>query len=153
MLEIFSDPLLACKKSMLERDKRLGVDMVQDKPQLEIQKYQVLLEDVQQILEKTIQDIEDQMISDRAAKQRLLRDVTDKQAAIEIDTHASGCRPENAVPKSFKFDPDLMSPEKGAITLAEWERTTRHNIEKGEQEIKKSAAFGPRIEVSSQAII
>lgn len=132
---------------MLERDKRLGVDMVQDKPQLDIQKYQLFLEEVCEILDKTIQDIEDQMITDRAVKQRLLRDVTDKQSALEIDTHASGCRPENAVPKSFKFDPDLMSTEKAAITMAEWERSTRHNIEKAEQELKKSAAFGPRVEV------
>lgn len=132
---------------MMERDKRLGVDLVLDKPQQEIQKYQIHLEDVFEVFEKTIQEIEDQMIADRAAKQRLLRDVTDKQAALEIDTHASGCRPENLVSRGFKFDSDLMAPEKSAVTLAEWERSTRHNIEKAEEEVKKSTDFGPRVEV------
>ncbi|KAF8766392.1 tektin-1-like [Argiope bruennichi] len=140
------DPILACKKAMMERDKRLGVDMVQDKPQMEIQKYHILLEDVLAIFEKTIQEIEDQMISDRAAKQRLLRDVTDKQAALEIDTHASSCRPENKPSKGFKFDPDLMTPEKVSLTMADWERTTRHNIEKAEREVKNSRDFTPRTE-------
>ncbi|XP_035208460.1 tektin-1-like [Stegodyphus dumicola] len=140
------DPISTCKKAMMERDKRLGVDMVQDKPQLEIQKYLTYLEEIVPIFEKTIQEIEDQMICDRAAKQRLLRDVTDKQAAIEIDTHASNCRPENSASRSFKFDPSLMNPEKAALTLAEWERSTRHNIEKAEQMIKISSEFVPRVE-------
>lgn len=141
-------PLMMCKKAMIERDKRLGVDMVQDKPQMEIQKYHIYIEDVFGVFEKTIQEIEDQMISDRAAKQRLLRDVTDKQAALEIDTHASNCRPENSSSKGFKFDPNLITPEKTALTVADWERTTRHNIQKAEQEIKNSRDFIPRVEVS-----
>ncbi|GBN13222.1 Tektin-1 [Araneus ventricosus] len=142
------DPILACKRAMMERDKRLGVDMVQDKPQMEIQKYHLFLEDVLAIFEKTVQEVEDQMISARAAKQRLLRDVTDKQAALEIDTHASSCRPENMPSKGFKFDPGLMTPEKASLTMADWERTTRHNIEKAEREVKNSWDFTPRIEVS-----
>ncbi|GIY58892.1 tektin [Caerostris extrusa] len=116
--ESCKDPIIACKKAMMQRDKRLGVDM----------------------------EIDDQMINDRAAKQRLLRDITDKEAALEIDTHASSCRPENTSTKGFKFDPNLMNPEKATLTLADWERTTRHNIERGEREIKNSWDFTPRIE-------
>ncbi|XP_015912205.1 tektin-1-like [Parasteatoda tepidariorum] len=140
------DPILACKKTTMERDKRLGTDMVQDKPQQEIQKYLLYLEEVVGVFEKTIQEIEDQMISDRAAKQRLLRDVADKQAALEIDAHASSCRPENTITKDFKFDPHLMNPEKSAVTMAEWERNTRHNIEKAEQAVKNSRTIYPRVE-------
>ncbi|GFT52450.1 tektin-1 [Nephila pilipes] len=140
------EPILACKRAMMERDKRLGVDMVQDNPQIQIQKYHVFLEDVLAVLDKTMQEVDDQMISDRAAKQRLLRDVTDKQAALEIDTHASSCRPENSASKAFRFDPHLMTPEKSSLTLADWERTTRHNIEKAEREVKNSWDFLPRVE-------
>lgn len=141
-----SDAILACKKAMLERDKRQGVDMVQDKPQREIQKYMVLMQDVQAIFDKILEDIEDLMISHRAAKRRLLHDVTDKQMALEIDTHASGCRPENFVSRNFQFDVDLMSPKEEAITPAEWERSTRRNIDKAEQEIKRSSEFGVFVE-------
>lgn len=144
--ESCKDPMLGCRKAMCFRDKRLSVDMVQDRPQREIQKYIVLLDEVMEMFDNTIEQIDDQIISNRAVRHSLLRDVSDKQAALEIDISASGSRPQNSASSDFKFDPNLLETERKALTLAEWERLTRHNIEKSLQHIKFSTDFGPRVE-------
>ncbi|XP_060074860.1 tektin-4-like [Ylistrum balloti] len=113
------------------RQRRTGVDLVQDSVELGLLKEVEMINNVQDLLRKTTDQAEKQIKLNREAKQNLEMDWSDKKDALEIDT-ASGALRNGHTNKQFysgaaKFEEIQSTPES-------WAQYTHDNIVKAEHE-------------------
>lgn len=113
------------------RQRRQGVDLVQDDVELGLLKEVEIINNCQDLLKKTIDQADKQIKLNREAKQNLEMDWSDKKEALEIDT-ASGALKNEHTNKQFysgaaKFEEIQSTPES-------WAQFTHDNIVRAEHE-------------------
>ncbi|XP_064622368.1 tektin-4-like [Lineus longissimus] len=111
--------------------RRLGVDLVQDEVELSLLKEVEIINNVQDLLRKTIVQAENQIKFNRDAKQNLEMDWSDKKEADEIDS-ICGILRNNSTNKQFyagaaKFEEIQSTPES-------WAQFSHDNIVRAEHE-------------------
>lgn len=85
----FSRPITA-KECLDRRCGRSDTELVRDVPEEELVKEIALIGEIKNTFERTLKNVEDQQIENRAARQRLEFDWSDKKDASEIDAINAG---------------------------------------------------------------
>ncbi|XP_013399215.1 tektin-4 [Lingula anatina] len=124
-------PLHISTDNLNARQRRQTIDLVQDEVELALLKEVEIINNVQDLLRKTITQAEKQISANRDAKQNLEMDWSDKLEAFQIDT-ASGALRNTHTHKQFyagsaKFEEIQSTPES-------WAQFTHDNIVRAEHE-------------------
>lgn len=124
-------PLHIATDNLNCRQRRENIDLVQDDVELSLLKEVEIINNVQDLLKKTIGQAETQIRLNRDAKQNLEMDWSDKKEALEIDT-ASGALRNHHTNKQFypgaaKFQEIQSTPES-------WAQFSHDNIVRAEHE-------------------
>ncbi|XP_060744510.1 tektin-1 [Tachysurus vachellii] len=140
-----AEPLQATLDCLNERQKRVEIDLVHDNLEKELLKEKDVIEGVLTLLQRTLEQIIEQIRLNRAAKYYLEKDLRDKFQAERIDdfcsllssTTASG---EEQAGAGQRPDGGL------AVTPQEWETFSDVNIGKAEKERNNSASLRALVE-------
>ncbi|GJQ70597.1 hypothetical protein Trydic_g22991 [Trypoxylus dichotomus] len=120
------------------RASRLDSDLVRDEVEEELIKEMALTAEVRMLFEKSLKDIEMQLIEDKTAKQRLEYDWSDKSQAHEIDVINVALNNRSNVmlfkPGAVRFPDNQSSPE-------HWENFTRETLQESEATRQRSVAL------------
>merc|ERR1711912_150738 len=113
------------------RQRRQGIDLVQDDVELNLLKEVEVINNVQDLLKKTIKEADQQIKRNRDRKQELEMDWSDKKEAEEIDSFCGGLKNEHTSKQfhagSAKFQEIQSTPES-------WAQFTHDNITRAEHE-------------------
>ncbi|XP_071106114.1 tektin-4-like [Haliotis cracherodii] len=124
-------PLHIATDNLNCRQRRQGVDLVQDDPELSLLKEVEIINNVQDLLQRTIGQADAQIKQNRNAKQDLEMDWSDKKEALEIDTKCASLRNHHThkqfYPGAAKFQEIQSTPES-------WAQFSHDNIVRAEHE-------------------
>lgn len=124
-------PLHIATDNLNCRQRRQGVDLVQDNVELGLLKEVEIINNVQDLLKKTIDQSDKQIKLNRNAKQNLEMDWSDKKEALEIDSKSGALRNEHTDKQFYsgaaKFEEIQSTPES-------WAQFTHDNIVRAEHE-------------------
>lgn len=113
------------------RQNRLGVDLVQDEPELQLLKEVEVINSARELLARTLQETEIQIKRNRAEKNNLEFDWSDKKEAKELDNFCGGLRNQNT---RKMYYPGVARLQEIQSTPESWAQYSHDNIEKAEQE-------------------
>ncbi|KAI4465455.1 tektin [Holotrichia oblita] len=120
------------------RATRLDPELVRDEVEEELIKETALIAEIKILFEKTLKDIEMQLLEDKTAKQRLEYDWSDKSQAHEIDVINVALNNRSNVmsfkPGAVRFPDNQSSPE-------HWENFTRETLQESEATRQRSVAL------------
>jgi len=124
-------PLHIATDNLNCRQKRQAVDLVQDNVELNLLKEVEVINNVQDLLKRTIKESDSQVKRNRDRKQELEMDWSDKKEANELDTFCGALRNETTCKQfhagSAKFQEIQSTPES-------WAQFTHDNITRAEHE-------------------
>lgn len=124
-------PLHIATDNLNARQRRQAIDLVQDGPELALLKEVEIINNVQDLLRKTIDQAAKQISANRDAKQNLEMDWSDKLEAFQIDTGSGALRNKNTHKQfyagSAKFEEIQSTPES-------WAQFSHDNIVRAEHE-------------------
>jgi len=124
-------PLHIATDNLNCRQRRQGIDLVQDDVELNLLKEVEVINNVQDLLKKTIQETDAQIKRNRDRKQELEMDWSDKKEADEIDAFCAGLKNGMTCKQFFagsaKFQEIQSTPES-------WAQFTHDNITRAEHE-------------------
>ncbi|KFO90884.1 Tektin-1, partial [Buceros rhinoceros silvestris] len=137
-LESCKEPLAIAQKCLLNRQKRIGIDLVHDEVEHELLKEAEVLQGVIALLGRTLEQTSEQIRLNRAAKYNLEMDLKDKFAALMIDDYCASLT--NNTPdiryadNPVKIDGNFVSPE-------DWRDFSNINVEKADKQRNNSLAL------------
>ncbi|KPP75479.1 tektin-1-like [Scleropages formosus] len=138
-LESCSEPLRVTLQCMLEREKRVGIDLVHDDVERELIKEKEVIEGVSALLQRTLEQINEQIRLNRSVKYYLEKDLRDKVQAEQIDDYCS-----NLSNTSINI-PHTVAPipttGRATVTPKEWEQFSDLNMSKAEREKNNSVSL------------
>lgn len=124
-------PLHIATDNLNCRQRRQGIDLVQDDVELNLLKEVEVINNVQDLLKKTIKETDAQIKRNRDRKQELEMDWSDKKEADEIDAFCAGLKNGMTCKQFFagsaKFQEIQSTPES-------WAQFTHDNITRAEHE-------------------
>ncbi|XP_026469916.1 tektin-4-like [Ctenocephalides felis] len=111
------------------RSGRMEPDLVRDNVEEELIRELALIKEINDLFERTLKDVEMQLVANKTAKARLECDWSDKQQSFEIDTlNCSLTIKSNII--LFKPGATRLGPQQS--TLEHWEHFTRETLNEGE---------------------
>lgn len=128
-------PLMIAQQCLANREKRMKVDLVHDNVEMQLLKEVEVIEGVQALLQRTLEQATEQIRLLRSAKYYLDKDRKDKFQANNIDNTCASL--ENTT-QGLRFAKEAVKVEKNSVTPDEWEDFSNKNILKAERE-KNSA--------------
>nr|CAD7430719.1 unnamed protein product [Timema monikensis] len=126
------------------RTARLEPDLVRDQVEEELIKEIALINEVRDLMSRMLTQMEEQQKINKAVKQRLEMDWSDKKEAYEIETANIGLK--NTSP-TILFHPGATRFADGQSTPETWEFLTRENLDLLETERNKSKDLRHILEV------
>ncbi|XP_060529605.1 tektin-1 isoform X2 [Cylas formicarius] len=124
-----------CRKCIILREGRIGIDMCYDDVERELKRELEVIEGTQKMLQRALEQANEQVRRLKSTKYFMDRDLEDKERVFKIDCHNSTLR-ETSLNLSIYHG---LSPlNRGNITLEEWEEFTKNNIEKAAKEINSA---------------
>ncbi|XP_069760693.1 tektin-4 isoform X2 [Narcine bancroftii] len=117
--------------NLQNRDRRQGPDLVLDAVEGELLKEVDLIQNVQGVLKRTLDQVVTQLRKNRDAKELLEMDWSDKYEAYKIDVKAGGLNNQST---NIQFHPNSSKFEDNSSTPESWAQATHCNIYKAEQE-------------------
>ncbi|XDV32049.1 hypothetical protein PO909_002948 [Leuciscus waleckii] len=136
-LESCSQPFQVTLQCLTEREKRVAIDLVHDGVEEELLKEKEVIEGVMVLLQRTLEQINEQIRLIRSVKYYLEKDLQDKFQAERIDDFCS---------LLTNTSPDLKEGNSNlsvgiAVTPEEWESLCNLNISKAENEKNNSLSL------------
>ncbi|XP_037051318.1 tektin-4 [Bradysia coprophila] len=128
-------PERIAKECLDRRCGRSDTELVRDVPEEELVREIALIGEIQTTLKKTLKNVEDQQIENRAARQRLEFDWSDKKDASEIDAINAGLNSKSST-ILFKHGATRFMNEQS--TERYWKHFTEQNLEECESTRQKS---------------
>ncbi|NWW45753.1 TEKT1 protein, partial [Pedionomus torquatus] len=137
-LESCKEPLDVAQKCLLNRQRRAGIDLVHDEVEQELMKEAEVLQGVIALLERTLEQTNEQIRLSRSAKYDLEMDLKDKFTALMIDDYCASLTNNTPdiryVDHTVKIEGNFVSPE-------DWTDFSNVNIEKAEKQRNNSLAL------------
>ncbi|XP_028563182.2 tektin-1 [Podarcis muralis] len=148
-LENFKQPLCISQQCLLNRERRVGIDLVHDEVEQELIKEVEVLQGVVALLERTLEQAIEQVRLNRSAKYNLEQDLKDKYTAFNIDNYCSNLN--NNTP-DIRCAQNVLKVEENSVSPEEWEDFSNTNVEKADQQRNNSLALRALIDsILSQA--
>ncbi|XP_057294345.1 tektin-1-like [Hydractinia symbiolongicarpus] len=142
-LEATQIPLHIAKECLRNREKRIGIDLVHDDVEVQLLKEVEVIEGVQALLKRTLEQATEQIRLLRSANYYLGKDITDKFYALKIDDRCSSLK--NTSPDKY-YAPNSVKIQANSVTPEEWEQFSNKNVLKGEQERNSSVTLRSMID-------
>ncbi|KAL4647560.1 tektin-1-like [Arapaima gigas] len=143
-VESCSEPLRVTLQCMFEREKRVGIDLVHDDVEKELHKQQEVIEGVSSLLQRTLEQIKEQIRLNRSVKYYLERDLRDKVQAEQIDDYCSNLSNTSTnIPHTVAH---IATTGRATITPQQWEQFSDVNMAKAEQEKNNSVSLRVLVE-------
>ncbi|XP_072547640.1 tektin-1 [Salminus brasiliensis] len=139
-LESTSEPLKATLDCLDERQKRVAIDLVNDEVEREMLKEKEVIEGVKTLLQRTLEQIIEQIRLIRSAKYYLEKDLRDKLQAERIDDFCSMLTITSASAEEQTGTAQFTAGG-AAVTPEEWENFSNMNIRKAEREKNNSLSL------------
>ncbi|NWR60558.1 TEKT1 protein, partial [Bucorvus abyssinicus] len=137
-LENCKEPLIIAQKCLLNREKRRGIDLVHDEVEHELVKEAEVLQGVIALLGRTLEQTNEQIRLNRAAKYNLEMDLKDKFTALMIDDYCASLTNNSPdmryADEPVKIEGNFVSPE-------DWRDFSNVNIEKADKQRNNSLAL------------
>jgi len=136
-------PLHIAKECLQNRQKRMSIDLVHDDVEVQLLKEVEIIEGVQAMLRRTLDQATEQIRLLRSANHYLGKDIGDKFSALGIDDHCAGLG--NDSPQKY-FAPGAVKVQANSITTEEWETFSNKNVLKAERERNSAVTIESMIE-------
>ncbi|KAM7534002.1 hypothetical protein Aperf_G00000117428 [Anoplocephala perfoliata] len=118
------------------RDRRRGIDYVEDKPDIELRKEkQILLKNIK-LMQIQVDKILNKIIRLKEIRQRILKDIEDKQTAKDIDLKQINLK---SIAASLKVNP--TATPRNMLSMREWDQFSRQNICLGNKETSEESVL------------
>ncbi|KAK0135803.1 Tektin-1 [Merluccius polli] len=140
-LEACSDPLRVTLLCLDERTKRAPVEQACDEVERELLREMEVFEGVASLLQRTLEQIIEQIRLNRSAKYHLEKDLKNKFQAQSIDDSCTLMTNHSLNPNHRPKDLPLSPPPSMAVSPEEWEGLSGINISRAEQEKANSASL------------
>ncbi|XP_075450578.1 tektin-1 [Ascaphus truei] len=137
-LEGCMEPLSIVQQCLIEREKRVGIDLVHDEVERELIKEVEVIQGVIALLQRTLEQIIEQIRESRSAKYSLEKDLTDKFQALKIDNFCSTLT--NNTP-DISYAANVARIQGNSVSPIEWEHFTDANIVKAEKQRNNAVAL------------
>ncbi|XP_067222267.1 tektin-1 isoform X2 [Chanodichthys erythropterus] len=137
-LESCSEPLQVTLQCLTEREKRVAIDLVHDEVEEELLKEKEVIEGVMVLLQRTLEQINEQIRLIRSVKYYLEKDLQDKFHAERIDDF---CSLLTNTPPDLNGGNSNFTSVGIAVTPEEWENLCNLNISKAEKEKNNSLSL------------
>lgn len=134
-LEATAEPLHIAKQCLANREKRRAIDLVHDDVQKQLLKEVETIEGVQALLQRTLEQSQEQIRLNRKAKFQLEKDLKDKFSALSIDEYCENLRNNSA---GLRFKEGSAKIEANSVCPEDWQDFSNENILKGERERQSS---------------
>uniref|UniRef100_A0A1B6GLH9 Tektin n=1 Tax=Cuerna arida TaxID=1464854 RepID=A0A1B6GLH9_9HEMI len=121
-----------CTKCIVLREGRLGIDLCHDDVERELLKEREVIEGAQSLLDRTLEQVNEQLRRLRALIYTLVRDLDGKAEVIAIDKHNRGLK-ETSLNLSLYHGNTPLDP--GTVTDEEWAMYTQQNIDRAAKEL------------------
>uniref|UniRef100_A0A1B6M9P2 Tektin n=1 Tax=Graphocephala atropunctata TaxID=36148 RepID=A0A1B6M9P2_9HEMI len=121
-----------CTKCIVLREGRLGIDLCHDDVERELLKEREVIEGAQSLLDRTLEQVNEQLRRLRALIYTLVRDLNGKAEVIAIDKHNRGLK-ETSLNLSLYHGNTPLDP--GTVTDEEWAMYTQQNIDRAAKEL------------------
>ncbi|XP_065054990.1 tektin-1-like [Rhopilema esculentum] len=142
-------PLHVAKQCLANRNERLQIDLVHDDVEIQLIKEVEVIEGVQALLKKTLDQATEQIRLLRSAKYYLGKDINDKFTALSLDNKCADLQNDSPglyyAPKSVKIETNSVTPE-------EWESFSNKNFLKAERECNSSKTLRSMIDEILQEV-
>ncbi|NWR21622.1 TEKT1 protein, partial [Emberiza fucata] len=137
-LEGCKEPLVVAQKCLLYRQRRVGIDLVHDEVEQQLLKEVEVLQGIIALLERTLEQTNEQIRRNRSAKYDLDMDLKDKFTALTIDDYCASLT--NDTPHIVYAD-NAMKPEGNFVSPEDWIDFTNINVEKADKQRNNSLAL------------
>ncbi|XP_009467183.1 PREDICTED: tektin-1 [Nipponia nippon] len=137
-LESCKEPLLIAQKCLLNRQRRLGIDLVQDEVEQELVKEAEVLQGVIALLGHTVEQTKEQIRLNRSAKYNLEMDLKDKFTALMIDDYCASLT--NNTP-DIRYADNAVKIEGNFVSPEDWTDFSNINVEKADKQRNNSLAL------------
>ncbi|PAA53687.1 hypothetical protein BOX15_Mlig028559g3, partial [Macrostomum lignano] len=148
-LESYQEPLHISQQCLINREGRIGIDLVHDDVQKELLKEVEVNQGAQALLLKTLEQAKEQLRLNRKAKYQLEKDIADKRSAEQLDSHCVALKGNSAglgrSPCAVGIDSKSVSPE-------EWQELSNRNILEAEKQRQNSAHMCSIVDGILQAV-
>uniref|UniRef100_A0A1I8GZC7 Tektin n=2 Tax=Macrostomum lignano TaxID=282301 RepID=A0A1I8GZC7_9PLAT len=148
-LESYQEPLHISQQCLINREGRIGIDLVHDDVQKELLKEVEVNQGAQALLLKTLEQAKEQLRLNRKAKYQLEKDIADKRSAEQLDSHCVALKANSAglgrSPCAVGIDSKSVSPE-------EWQELSNRNILEAEKQRQNSAHMCSIVDGILQAV-
>ncbi|NXY73115.1 TEKT1 protein, partial [Glareola pratincola] len=149
-LESCKEPLDIAQKCLLNRQRRAGIDLVHDEVDQELAKEAEVLHGVIALLERTLEQTNEQIRLNRSAKYDLEMDLKDKFTALMIDDYCASLTDNTPdiryADNALKIEGNFVSPE-------DWIDFSNINVEKAEKQRNNSLVLRALIDgILSQTV-
>uniref|UniRef100_A0A8C3KL16 Tektin n=1 Tax=Calidris pygmaea TaxID=425635 RepID=A0A8C3KL16_9CHAR len=134
-LESCKEPLDIAQKCLLNRQRRAGIDLVHDDVEQELVKEAEVLQGVIALLERTLEQTNEQIRLNRAAKYSLEMDLKDKFTALMIDNYCASLT--NNTP-DIRYTDHTVKIEGTFVSPEDWTDFSNINVEKAEKQRNNS---------------
>ncbi|XP_064022267.1 tektin-1 [Pogoniulus pusillus] len=137
-LESCQEPLVIAQKCLLNRQRRLGIDLVHDEVEQELVKEVEVLQEVIALLGRTLEQTNEQIRLNRSAKYNLEMDLKDKFTALMIDDYCANLT--NNTP-NISYSDTAVKTEWNFVSPEDWVDFSTINIEKADKQRNNSLAL------------
>nr|XP_004672467.2 tektin-1 isoform X1 [Jaculus jaculus]XP_045014738.1 tektin-1 isoform X1 [Jaculus jaculus] len=137
-LESFKEPLHITERCLAYREKRVGIDLVHDEVEQELQKEAEIIQGVIALLKRTLEEAVEQIRLNRSAKYNLEKDLKDKFVALTIDDI---CFSLNNNSPNIKYSENAVRIESNSVSLEDWLDFSNANVEKADKQRNNSLAL------------
>ncbi|NXK52571.1 TEKT1 protein, partial [Chauna torquata] len=149
-LESCKEPLVIAQRCLLSRQRRAGIDLVHDEVEQELVKEVEVLQGVIALLERTLEQTNEQIRLNRSAKYNLEMDLKDKFTALMIDNYCASLT--NNTPDVIYAD-NRVKIEGNFVSPEDWIDFSNINVEKADKQRNNSLALRALIEsILSQTV-
>ncbi|KAI1890178.1 hypothetical protein AGOR_G00171010 [Albula goreensis] len=143
-LESCSEPLQVTQQCLTEREKHEGTELVHDEAELELRKEKEVIEGAICLLQRTLEQTDEQMRMNRSAMYSLKKDLQDKVQAEKIDDFCSVLTTTS--PRLFQNKEEYRSVPGTPVTPEGWENFSSVNIGKAKGQKNSSQSLRALVE-------
>ncbi|XP_006031352.1 tektin-1 [Alligator sinensis] len=137
-LESCREPLFIAQECLLNRERRVGIDLVHDEVERELIKEVEVLQGVMALLERTLEQSNEQIRLNRSAKYNLEMDLKDKFTALTIDNYCADLT--NNTP-DIRYAKNVVKVEGNSVSPQDWIDFSNINVEKADKQRNNSLAL------------
>ncbi|XP_064424940.1 tektin-1 [Latimeria chalumnae] len=137
-LESCEEPLRISQQCLINREKRIGIDLVHDAVERELIKEVEVIQGIIALLQRTLEQTIEQIRLNRSAIYYLEKDLKDKYSAFKLDDYCN-----NLINNSpdIHYAPNVVKIEGNSVTPKEWEDFSNTNVLNADKQKNNSVAL------------